>query len=88
MKTENLLRDKEETANLVNGLEFEKEAALNKIKTLQASREIGDERISSYIEVMEDVKKRNTELCDELESSTVSLSNIKVKRNDLIILRL
>ena len=82
LKTENLLRDKEETANLVNGLEFEKEAALNKIKTLQASREIGD-GLSEIQKDKDTLFSMLIESEDKAKVSAATLSNITAERDEM-----
>ena len=82
LKTENLLRDKEETANLVNGLEFEKEAALNKIKTLQASREIGD-GLSEIKKDKDTLSSMLIESEDKAKVSAATLSNITAERDEM-----
>ena len=65
-----LLKEKEEITNLVTEVEVQKETALNKLKNLQTDTVMFEERIFSCIAKMEYLKKINTELCEELKSSS------------------
>ena len=47
MKTEKLIREKEEITNLVTELEFENETAFNKIRNLQADTQIHPSEVPS-----------------------------------------